>query len=168
MCNRVQKADMWAAGIMLFELITGYHPLCEEGDDKRKLEAKLLNYTGIKYPSKMSPHAKHMISCLCQKNISARYSADIAISHPFITRKLDEELPLNLYEFKNQNAKSIRIEAKFRRAINVFLVCGVVQKLHMTVNSSQQSTSVSTKNEEANFPQIGEQEFETYKRKIKE
>ena len=119
---------MWAAGITLFELITGYHPLCEEGDDKRKLETKLLNYTEINYPSKMSPHAKHMISCLCQKNISARYSADIALQHPFITRKLDEDLPLTYQEFKETHAKSIRIEAKFRRAINVFLVCGVVQK----------------------------------------
>jgi serine/threonine protein kinase len=27
-----KKADMWAAGITLFELLTGYHPLYESGD----------------------------------------------------------------------------------------------------------------------------------------
>ena len=37
----MQKADMWAAGITMFELITGYHPLYEPGDDRIKMEIKL-------------------------------------------------------------------------------------------------------------------------------
>jgi hypothetical protein len=31
------------------------------------------------------------------------------------------------FEAKNEHFKSIMLEGKFRRAINVFLVCGVVQ-----------------------------------------
>ena len=31
-------------------------------------------------------------------------------------------------EFKKEDAKSFRIEAKFRKAINALLVCGVVSK----------------------------------------
>jgi serine/threonine protein kinase len=118
---------MWAAGIIMFELITGYHPLYEDGDTRQILENKLKKYTEIKIPSKsMSPQARHLISCLCQRNISFRYSADKSLQHPFITRNLDEALPLTNAEFKRESVKSLQIEAKIRRAINVFMVCGVV------------------------------------------
>jgi serine/threonine protein kinase len=36
-----KKADMWAAGITMFELLTGYHPLYESGDNHQQMELKL-------------------------------------------------------------------------------------------------------------------------------
>jgi serine/threonine protein kinase len=66
---------MWAAGITMFELLSGYHPLYETGDDSSSLEAKLKNYVGLEYPVSMSAEAKHLLSCLLQRNISLRFSA---------------------------------------------------------------------------------------------
>jgi len=41
-------------------------------------------------------------------------------------------------ELKKEDAKSIRIEAKFRKAINVLLVCGVVSSItHQQIDISQ-------------------------------
>jgi serine/threonine protein kinase len=57
---------------------------------------KLQNYSELQYPSSISQQAKHLISCLCQKKISARYTAKKALLHPFITRNLDEDLPLTM------------------------------------------------------------------------
>lgn len=46
---------MWAAGITMFELITGYHPIYEAGDGSSSLETKLKNYAGLQCPQTMSP-----------------------------------------------------------------------------------------------------------------
>jgi serine/threonine protein kinase len=57
---------MWAAGIIMFELLTGSHPFYEEGDDRRRIEDKLKNYDELfVFPESMSQQAKHLIGCLC-------------------------------------------------------------------------------------------------------
>ena len=53
------------------------------------------NFTELKLPDSISPQAKHLISCLCQKNQSARYRAANALQHPWITRNLEQEVPLS-------------------------------------------------------------------------
>ena len=35
-----------------------------------------------------------MISCCCHKNIPERMRPSMAVEHPWITRRLDDELPL--------------------------------------------------------------------------
>lgn len=159
----------------MFELIAGYHPLYEDGDTRFTLETKLKNYTDIKLPHKMSQPAKHLISCLLQRNISLRYSADKSLTHPFITRNLEEALPMTNAEFKRESVKSFQLEGKIRRAINVFLVCGVVQmNLPSDLSEgqpplSQQSTSGSTRRGEPSSRTVaGISQFESYKKMIKE
>jgi serine/threonine protein kinase len=60
------------------------------------MELRLKNYTEIEFPSQpaVSPQAKHLISSLLQKQIAARFSPSQALNHPWITRKLDDSLPL--------------------------------------------------------------------------
>ena len=50
-----KKADMWAAGVLMFELLTGKHPLCKPGDTKEDMAEKLKNFKEFNYPSSMSP-----------------------------------------------------------------------------------------------------------------
>jgi hypothetical protein len=67
-------------------------------------------------------------------------------------------------EFKKEDAKSFRIEAKFRKAINALLVCGVVTKhAKQQTEISQGSTSGETR-----FDESVNDALQAYKRKIKD
>ena len=89
-----KKADMWAAGVMMYELIVGKHPLYEKGATSRDIEEKLAKFTGFNYPKTVSKHARHLIDSLCHRTLNQRYKAVNALQHPWITRNLDEQLPL--------------------------------------------------------------------------
>jgi serine/threonine protein kinase len=60
-----------------------------------RMEQFLKNYSEISFPknNSVSEAAKHMISKLCQKSVSGRFSPNDALKHPWITRKLDQNLP---------------------------------------------------------------------------
>ena len=85
-----KKADVWASGIIMFYMLTGKHPIWKEGMNKLQMEQLMKNFKELELPNSMSPQAKHLISCLCQKNQSARYRAANALQHPWITRNLEE------------------------------------------------------------------------------
>ena len=47
--------------------------------------------------------AKHLNHKLCEANPSWRYSANLAMKHPWITRNPNEEIPLTFNEILNKN-----------------------------------------------------------------
>lgn len=114
----------------MFELITGYHPLLKQGDDRAVLESKLIEYREFEFPAEsvMSKQAKHLIQTLCQRAISSRFSATQALQHPWVTRNLDEELPLTQVQMQQQEIDNLAIEDKLRKAINVVYVCGLAKR----------------------------------------
>jgi hypothetical protein len=65
---------------------------------------------------------------LLQKSISARLLPSAALSHPWITRKLNEKLPLTLQQKLEADARNYAIEEKFRRAINLLLFLSISKK----------------------------------------
>jgi|TARA_B110000285_G_C14742292_1_gene431327 hypothetical protein len=52
-------------------------------------------------------------------------SLDVALDHPWITRRLHEDLPLTVFEKHNNLGNEIEIEGKFRKALNIMMVCGM-------------------------------------------
>ena len=52
----------------MFYMLTGRHPIWKEGINKLQMEQIMKNFTELKLPNSISPQAKHLISCLCQKN----------------------------------------------------------------------------------------------------
>ena len=49
--------------------------------------------------------------------------------HPFITRRLDDKLPLTDYEAHRIADNEFEIEGKFRKSLNILLVCALT-KVH--------------------------------------
>ena len=86
------------------------------------------NFREFDYPETMSSQAKHLISCLCQRNQSARYRPTNALQHPWITRKLEAELPLSDLDRRALAIKNQPIEEKLRKAMRVLFVCSLGQQ----------------------------------------
>ena len=99
------------------------------------------NYKTIDFPSSMSSQAQHLISCLCQKNQSARYRPVNALQHPWITRKLDQEMPLSDLDRRALSIKNQPVEDKLRKAMRVLLVCAISRRCG---SGKLQSSSAST------------------------
>lgn len=60
-------ADMWAAGIIMYELITGVHPYYKVGMSREQMIETLNTIKTFKYPKTMSSEARHLIQRLCTR-----------------------------------------------------------------------------------------------------
>ena len=60
-------ADMWAAGIIMYELITGVHPYYKTGMTRESIIETLNKIKEFKYPKSMSAEARHLIKRLCTR-----------------------------------------------------------------------------------------------------
>jgi serine/threonine protein kinase len=105
---------MWAAGIISYQLIFGKHPFEDSATSRASMEQRLKNYQDMTFPSvkpeQVSLQARHIISMLCQKSIAGRFNPSDALSHPWITRKLDESLPYSRKEQQELQARNYDIE----------------------------------------------------------
>jgi len=94
------KIDTWAAGVLLYVLLSGRLPF--SGDSDVELFNAIMECNLIwKKPQfdTVSPEAKDLISKLIIKDPSARLDADQSLAHPFITNNTNlQELNVDLYD----------------------------------------------------------------------
>ena len=77
--QRYGKAvDMWACGVILFQLITGDHPFYDATDTQASLLEKMCE-ARPNWPSSVSPLAQDLFSKLCCYNPTGRYNASRAL-----------------------------------------------------------------------------------------
>ena len=113
------SVDIWSIGILMFMLLNnGKHPFYQKGDSKEDFTEKIKNGK-INFVNKVSYMAKNLIYKLCEPNPSWRYSADLAIKHPWITRNPNDAIPMTFNEIlrRNNNKKN----ASSLMMINIFL-----------------------------------------------
>ena len=91
-----KTVDIWSIGVIMFMLLNqGKHPFYIKGDKRKGYIQKLKN-TKITLFNKCSPMAEVLLRKLLEPNPSWRYTADKAIKHPWITRKVNDEVPLTM------------------------------------------------------------------------
>ena len=97
------SVDIWSIGILMYMLLNnGKHPFYQKGDQKQDFIKKIK--TGkLNFINKLSYMAKNLNYKLCEPNPSWRYSANLAIKHPWITRNPKDEIPLTFNEILNRN-----------------------------------------------------------------
>ena len=96
------SVDIWSIGILMFMLLNyGKHPFYVTGELKKDFDKKIENCK-ITFYNKISPMAKHLIFKLLEPNPSWRYTASQALKHPWITRNINDEVPLTFNELLNK------------------------------------------------------------------
>ncbi|KAF5897279.1 serine/threonine-protein kinase DCLK2-like, partial [Clarias magur] len=81
------KVDIWAAGVITYILLCGFPPFRSERNQQEELFEQILRGR-LEFPSPywdtISASAKDLIGKMLQVNVSARYTAEEVLSHPWV------------------------------------------------------------------------------------
>jgi len=84
-----EKADIFSIGIILCQLLTGWHPFYVPGDDELSVRAKISDPAPVDFPMGLwdscSKEAMDISQKLVDKNGKTRLSAAQALAHPWIS-----------------------------------------------------------------------------------
>lgn len=99
-----EKIDVWALGVVMFELLTGFLPFTPNIPCKDKNEAKnLLEYnivnSKIKFPHWVSSKAKNVIKKMMEKDPTKRWSPDRLLLMNFFSKRPKSSRKTKTYFF---------------------------------------------------------------------
>lgn len=87
--NYSKPVDLWSSAVILYMTITGGHPLLEPGDTVQSYTLKLQRLEWS-FPNYFNPLARQLFLHLTNSQPLERYTADQALSHPWVTRTHSE------------------------------------------------------------------------------
>ena len=84
--NYDKSVDWWATGIMLYELLYGFHPFNKEDDDLTNAELiDKVNKTKLTFPNQQNTDANDLISKLLDKSPAKRLNHTNIKQHTWFT-----------------------------------------------------------------------------------
>ena len=109
-----KAVDVWSVGIILYMLLNkGKNAFYEKGDSSKTIIDKI-NHKEVTFDLEqcpISPIGRHLILKLLDKNPSYRYSARLALNHPWITGNKNDKIPMTLYDklLVDENAVKLKM-----------------------------------------------------------
>lgn len=99
-----EPVDLWSCGIILYQLITNIHPLVKHRKESQEF-SELLKNISWSFPDSFPELAKDLFLRCTKINPLERYTASLALQHPWITRK-KTKIPLtHMEEYRNYHDK---------------------------------------------------------------
>jgi len=88
----LKKSDVWAIGVICFEMLTGCRCF-DGGKDSDTVRDNVVNKRMEPWPQHIavSGAAKHFVDCLMEMNPLKRYSCEEALRHPWLAQQLYEQ-----------------------------------------------------------------------------
>ena len=111
-----KAVDVWSVGIILYMLLNkGKNNFYVKGEESKviidKINNKEIEFDLNECP--ISPIGRHLIYKLLDKNPSYRYSARLALIHPWITKNKMDKIPMTLYDKLLVDEKSMKLKMLF-------------------------------------------------------
>ena len=103
-----EKIDIWALGVILYELYCGRPPFF--ADSIYKLVQMIINEP-ITWPEYMSPDFQDFLKQMMQKNAEYRISCDELLRHPFVARAKPKTRMDWMYRYKSEEFEKALVEA---------------------------------------------------------
>lgn len=94
-----QQIDIWALGVVMFELLTGDIPFNKKFKKNKKLFRRTITHGTIKYPSFLTPQAISLLKKMLTKDPKQRITAAEILEHPWL-KQTEEEMIASQFDNK--------------------------------------------------------------------
>ncbi|KAA8495050.1 CBL-interacting serine/threonine-protein kinase 9 [Porphyridium purpureum] len=104
-----EKLDIWAAGIILYAMLSGFLPFAIEDDDPPEKLSQLICACDVYYPSEVSPGARDLLESILVPDPSWRFNIAQIRKHPWFREGYQQDEVVRFH--KNRAYKNVQLAA---------------------------------------------------------